>query len=101
MDDYNIVIPEFKAGIEVELVIPKKVINDNLDVLPNNKKFYIVSYMDKENRPYEQHIYLIGNNGHTYISDPIEWLHIKLMEDRENKKSRRLLKFLTGNSEKK
>ncbi|MFF5382596.1 hypothetical protein [Pedobacter suwonensis] len=91
MNAYNLVENSFKAGQTFILRIPGVIVDQYSAALGQDRKFYKVQYFDKEHRPYEQWVYLVGRQ--IYITDPVQYMHVMMMEEYEKRKSRRWKRF--------
>ena len=83
LNQYNIVESGFKAEQKAYLEMPVQTINKESLRLANGDPIFKIDYMDKEGRPYVQTLHITGYR--MYLSDPIEYRYIKLMENLKKK----------------
>ncbi len=81
---YNLVITDFKPEQTFLLRIPEEIMN-HYSKKSNKEGFYEISYMDKDNRPYQQHLHITYPS--MYLSDPMEYYYVMKMNEAINKRS--------------
>jgi hypothetical protein len=91
MNAYNLIATAFKEEDIFTLTIPKAVVEQYSGQLGSDRRFYKIQYMDKDSRPYEQSIFFTGYS--MYLNDPMQYIHIRMMEKYDIRKSRNWLRF--------
>jgi len=81
---YYLINTDFKINQKNILVIPNEVIIAQSNKTLISNPIYKIEYMDKDSRPYVQELYLTGLK--MFLSEPIEYRYVKMIEDRKNKK---------------
>jgi len=81
---YFIVGPDFKKDQEFLMSIPQKQMEGLNQYHQSGAAIFNIDYMDRDSRPYVQQLHLTGFQ--MYLSDPIEYRYVKMMNDRQKRR---------------